>query len=328
MPDSRIFIIIGTAIALWWLVASRLGAPEPLNAPEAIVAAVRPGDASSECRPTAAELAATEMAGPAVAASASTPVTYPVVTTELAVLAGDRDVPRLFPSLIVRAPAETHPDLIALLAAPIASVDPGQKQSGAGLEAQNAFRMALEETLANVTEDPGDFGVFNSSNRPRGPIIPFSFPGRDLKSDEALLEEVLALSEPPLVSLEDDGTFTIVVPKGPRTLSDHKETRVGGWYVSSDGRYLHLRIRGRPPASTAWYVRVCAEGLPISREACRTCRRRRLRWCERGLPGCPALRRRVLPPRSLSRPPQFARPPRQRRPPRYRPPRLPRRRRL
>jgi hypothetical protein len=262
MANLRVLVPIGIAIGLWWLFAAQFGSPDDLNAPGAIVEAVRPRSSGSPCRPTAAELTATEIAaGRAEGTPTPASLTHPLITSELAVLAGDREIPRLFPSLVVRAPAESQSDLLALLGASIASLNPELKDRGPALEYQNALRGMLEEVLANASEDPDDFGIFSSTTETASKFRSFRFPR--LTPDEARLEEVLTLSEPPLVSLREDGTITLIVPKGPQILADQKETRVGGWEVSSDGRYLHFRIKGRPPAQTAWQVRICADGLSI-----------------------------------------------------------------
>jgi hypothetical protein len=279
MPNLRVLVPIGIAIGLWWLFAAQFGSPQDLNAPGAIVEAVRPRGSGSPCRPTAAELTATEIAaGPAEGTPIPAALTYPLITSELAVLAGDREIPRLFPSLIVRAPAESQSDLLALFGASIASLNPELKDRGPALEYQNALRGTLENVLANASEDPDDFGIFSSTTATASTIRSFRL-GR-LTADEARLEEVLTLSEPPLVSLREDGTITLIVPKGPHILADQPAqeaqslltdgersprgtAHVGGWEVSSDGRYLHFRIKGRPPAQTAWQVRICSDGLPI-----------------------------------------------------------------
>jgi hypothetical protein len=270
MPYWRALIPIGIALALWWLGINpldRLIGGTPPAMPEG-VAQSRPS--ISDCRPTAAEVAATEVAGTLDGGATPTPITNPIVTTELVVLAGDRDVPRLLPSLVFRAPAEEHADLNAFLSASLSAVEseaaPDLNQR---LDMQSSYRALLAELLANDLADERDLGLFTAS------------------ADERL-KEVLLIGEPPVVGLGENGTVTLIVPKVPEVLADTsidagdatsatsflsdtnegivgdtRDSFAGGWEIATKGRNIHFTITGRPPANTAWEVRVCAEGLDI-----------------------------------------------------------------
>src|SRR5687768_7710260 len=163
MPYWRALIPIGIALALWWLGINpldRLSGGTPPAMPEGVA---QSGIATSDCRPTAAEVAATEVAGTLElnGEATPTPVGQPLVTTELVVLAGDRDVPRLIPSLVFRAPAEEHADLNAFLSASLSAVESeATLDVNQRLDMQSSYRTLLAELLANDLSDEGDLGLF------------------------------------------------------------------------------------------------------------------------------------------------------------------------
>ena len=253
MGQWRILVPIGLAIALWALGIFRLDVPRDISLPVA---------ASSPCRPTAAEVAATDVALAPLPTTTPTPaIAGPIVTTELVVLAGDRDVPQLIPSLIIRAPARDQPAISKLLStsltelgseiSPTALPTDGAPPTAVPLRARvqnNAYRTLLTQLLTNEdeTETRDDIGVLATGHSARN-----------------VLQDVLGISEPPLIGVSGNGTVTLVIPQTTRALADNKEAFAGGWTVNSSGRAVTLLFDGRPEAKTAWDVHVCTDGLPI-----------------------------------------------------------------
>jgi hypothetical protein len=108
MTQWRILVPIGIALALWAVITIR-----PTVSGDFLPST----SANRPCRPTAAERAATEMAIVTYPANVATPtpVTHPIVTTELAIIAEGQDIPVVLPSLVIRAPVDQRPELSALL---------------------------------------------------------------------------------------------------------------------------------------------------------------------------------------------------------------------
>ena len=253
MGQWRVLIPIGLAIALWALGIVRLDVPSDIPLPAA---------ASSPCRPTAAEVAATEVALAPLPTTTPVPtIEAPIVTTELVVLAGDRDVPQLVPSLVIRAPARDQPAISKLLSTtltdlggeippttlPVDGVEPTPVPLRVRVE-NNAYRTLLMQLLTNEDEieTRDDIGVLAAGHSARN-----------------VLQDVLGISEPPLIGVSGNGTVTLVIPQTTRALADNKEAVAGGWTVNSSGRAVTLLFDGQPEAKTAWDVRVCTDGLPI-----------------------------------------------------------------
>ena len=236
MTQPRVLVTIGIAAALWVLGIVRLDVPGDF---------AQSGNASRPCRPTAAEVAMTEIAGGPPGAPTPTPVAYPIVTIELAALAGDRDVPSLLPSLVVRAPFAEQPDVNTFLnAAPTDLLG----ATNLDLETRNTYRIDLSELLANDPKDANDIGLLPVSTEEEAP--------------EAL-SDTLDIAQPPLIGVGRNGTVTLVIPQRPEILSNNKDLVASGWSVRSSGRDIAFRFTGAPDAKMAWDVGVCTDGLPI-----------------------------------------------------------------
>jgi hypothetical protein len=261
MTQWRVLVPIGIAIALWALGIVRLNVPGDFSLPVA---------ASGPCRPTAAEVAATEVALASRPSTTPTPtISSPIVTTELVVLTGDRDVPRLIPSLVIRAPSTDQPAIDQLLSTTLSEIAPSSGEfvlvarqrpgtlrdyqpanSAAPVpfwerEEKNAYRALLQRLLINEDDvnDTDDIGLLGANPR--------------------ILKDVLGINEPPLVGVAANGTVTLVIPQSPRALADNGENLASGWTVTSSGRDIFFLFEGRPEAKTTWDVRVCTDGLPI-----------------------------------------------------------------
>src|SRR4051812_43500009 len=120
MTNWRVLIPIGIAAALWVVISRGSDVTANLTLPAAV---------NAPCHPTAAEVAATEIAEAALPTPTPggkvtpTPtIDSPVVTTELVVLAEDRDVAQLIPSLVIRAPANDQPAISQLLSTTLSDI--------------------------------------------------------------------------------------------------------------------------------------------------------------------------------------------------------------
>ena len=147
-----VLIPVGIAAALWLLGIVQLDCDPGLP---------RAGAGSQRCRPTGAEWAMAEVASiPGEETPTPTPVTTPIITTELAVLASSRDIPILLPSLVVRAPANHR-----LRGQRAAShvIERGRASLVEGrvlLSERNTYRSMLYSLLVNDPDDAEDLGLF------------------------------------------------------------------------------------------------------------------------------------------------------------------------
>src|SRR5262245_62165696 len=108
MTQWRLIVPLGIALALWAVLSVRPTLSGDLFLSNA---------ADRPCHPTAAERASAEMAFGVypTGTPTPTPVTFPVVTTELAVIVEGQDIPLLLPSLVIHAPVDQRPELDSLL---------------------------------------------------------------------------------------------------------------------------------------------------------------------------------------------------------------------
>ena len=241
MTQWRVLVPIGIAVALWAVLAFRPHVPANL---------LQSAPASGPCRPTAAEMAATEAAITAYPTTmpTPTPVSYPVVTTELVILAGDQDIPTLSPSLIIRAPKANQPDINALLDTTLTQVDVEAQSTTVPFperERHNSYRNLLRDLLLNDVSDPDDFGVLAGDQ------------------DVKVFQDALDLREPPTIGVAKSGTVTLVIPQGNKVLANNETSFAGGWTITSDKRNITFRFQGQPDTKIGWDVRVCSDGLPI-----------------------------------------------------------------